>query len=371
MCLSLSAGDPFFASFLAALDAASPLPGVQLPFNPNHSYIPLEPVAPHTDPPYILGQEQHGVRLFTRSCYPSLCDLMMKLRGEFLDGDVEKKNLILTGNSGVGKTLFAAYLIKYLRSLSSPPNIVYEVLGDAVRYRLIPPPGGQAFTESGDAPAAASLKSTVHIVDASKNAETVASSHAFTIIIASPHAVGQLRKHKKQAIIRQTLYMPVWSKEELECCRRVVCPTVAERTDDQLLGNSLPARSATEIALGFERFGGIARTVLRQTHSKQRVPDDFEKALTECNIETLAKVLTSNLDMTPETSSWLLHYVVDETTFTLKRTVWATAYVEKVMWDLVGDSQQNWIKQYISKAFGLNPLVQLEVCFSNSSHIGR
>ena len=51
---------------------------------------------------------------------------------------------LITGNSGVGKSVFLTYLMKELRSLPRPPSIVYHKIAAQACW-VIPPPGRPAL----------------------------------------------------------------------------------------------------------------------------------------------------------------------------------------------------------------------------------
>ena len=125
-------------SFLTALDAAPELPGERLPLAAASSYLPLVQSPAFAVPPGILGDERTGLRLFIRPCYAALCQNIMRLRQDYADRRRRTGGALLSGNLGVAKSVFLAYLIKALRSLPQQPTIVYHRIAARACW-IIPP----------------------------------------------------------------------------------------------------------------------------------------------------------------------------------------------------------------------------------------
>ncbi|MCZ6913329.1 MAG: hypothetical protein O7C59_01625, partial [Rickettsia endosymbiont of Ixodes persulcatus] len=73
-----------------------------------------------------MGDEKDGARLFIRSCYSALWTLIAAEKEAYIAKSTVSGGALVTGNAGVGKSVFLAYIIKQLRSSPNPPTIVYD-----------------------------------------------------------------------------------------------------------------------------------------------------------------------------------------------------------------------------------------------------
>ena len=102
--------------------------------------------------PRILGDSKAGFRLFIRPCYVLLWNIIASyMVNYFLLGNEKNSakrqeinlkaagGVVITGNSGIGKTFYLAYLIKQLLSIkTNRPVIVVENLSQNTCYVIRP-----------------------------------------------------------------------------------------------------------------------------------------------------------------------------------------------------------------------------------------
>jgi len=347
---SSAAASPAFDSFLAASDTAPALPGSQLPFAPSLHYLPLLQQPNSAAQPAILGDDKAGSRLFVRASYPLLTKLILDHRAEYVAMRSTAGGALITGNAGVGKSVFLAYLIKALRSMHAPPTIVYEQISEEACFVMRP---GVANAEEYKAASASMLRdrSVVYLVDVGGTATRgPLQCAALTVVVASPHAKSKdiVQHWWTHAKAPPVWYMPCWNAAELESCRRVVCPTDLEQTADKLQGaRLLPAVSAASVAHNHQRFGGIARVTLSTDDARAGWEAKLSGAIAACDLEVVAEQAGGDLDPLPESSSWVLHYVVDETTFKLSNIEFASASILDAVWQRWGTGQSNKVVRFL------------------------
>ena len=153
-------------------------------------------------PPTILGMENAGGRLFIRTMFKGLTTKIMDLRKAWinkllqLESGWEKAGavgaVIVGGTSGVGKSMFAAHLMKYVRSLQSPSSIVYHNLLERKCYVMPPPPVADRVrcTVSEHFPLEMDDdQNLVYLVDVGTSArDNPRQTRGFTVLFASPQA---------------------------------------------------------------------------------------------------------------------------------------------------------------------------------------
>jgi hypothetical protein len=151
----------------------------------------------------------------------------------------------MTGNPGIGKTLFSYYLICYLAKFGKP--IIYTTRDKVVKFSSDGVWEGKFKEDLRN-------KETRYIVDA-KNPKYV---NARTVLISSPNPnIGKEYRKNKPAY-----YMPVWSWDEIVSCHGEIY-------------KSLPIR---DFKILFEEWGGIPRYILECPYSEPNHLDlDLEK----------------------------------------------------------------------------------------------
>ena len=337
-----------FLSFLSALDRAD-LPSEEQ-LQAGNCFLSLEQPPEYTQSPSLLGRDQLGTRLFIRKCHMPLVHKVMQKRHSVKQGeDLAQRAVIVTGNAGMGKvctalvqprfsccSLFAptelcvrrtccvltqtvtmvTLLIKSFRQLQPAPTIVLELLDSESRGFVLPPPGtiapyainpGQRIDVMND-------PSTVYICDVSAGAKTLRHlGAAFRVVIVSPHSMQQslFRGWVKNSRLASVLYMPCWTEDELEACRRICFRTKREEKENPLPGKPWTySVTATALHERFERFGGSVRCVLSDTTDAEEHSRMLEQAINSCDIKHVPEQATQSMEWLPPASSYLFHYDV-------------------------------------------------------------
>jgi hypothetical protein len=160
---------------------------------------------------YFLGDEKLGSKLFVRMCYQELAEVTM--------GILESGyNLVITGNPGIGKSYFLFFFMHYLRQIEGEPTVVlYRHLEK--RWYLFAKEEVLVAKDS-DFPAVSMIQNrlddpnTWYLVDTAEPLQVKAK----TLLVSSPYVERYKEFRKTRARIR---FMPVWSKKDLDICRRV------------------------------------------------------------------------------------------------------------------------------------------------------
>jgi hypothetical protein len=153
-----------------------------------------------------------------------------------------------------------------------------------------------------------------------------------------------------------TLYMPCWDETELQLCRRVVAPTDAEAATDNLKGpRLLSALSAETVNERVRVFGGIARAAFARPSALPALKRKLESAINKCDLEVVGRQVGSDMDLLPEASSWLLHYVVDLASFDLINIKFASSHILQRVYEHAGVLQRDKVISFIN-ATSQNPV---------------
>lgn len=346
-----------FDSFLASLDAAPALPGTPIPFAASLAYLPLVQQPGQQIMPAIFGDEKDGARLFIRSCYSGLWKLIATQSEQYSMRATVSGGALITGNAGVGKSVFLAYVLKQLRSLAKPPTIVYDGIS-AKKCYIIRAGAAQAEMYEDVAAKMVDDPAVVYLVDIGATAlRGPLQCAAFTIVVASPHAKSKdiVQHWWSHAKFPPVWYMPCWSEAELQTCRRVICPTDDEVKTDALQGiRLLPAVSAPSITKRVQQFGGIARVAFSPDSALPGLESKLATAIKSCDLEIVANQAGGDLDLLPESSSWLLHYVVDPVSFKLANIVFASKPILEEVWQRFGAGHNDTVLRFLN-ATSKNP----------------
>ena len=289
----------------------------------------------------VLGSRTRS-SFFVRECYGQLLDVICDERyNEEANrvGVAWSSKWVITGNPGIGKTYFAAYLMWRLARQGA--TVVYEpakigniAQGSTRRYLLRPDgtvdvcaEGLEGFTAELDDPA------TWFIVDAHCAENTYA---ARTVIVTSPrHAVyHEFLKgtdcHKR--------FMPVWTLDELMACRERLYSDLTEK----------------RVANTYMMWGGIPREVLQRgsdIYDEDRGVD-MEEALNKCDLSTVHNSIgeiTNNEDI----SHRVLHIHLEEGNFTSPVMLFASTEVASRVCDKLLEENRRALIDYIYASDGL------------------
>ena len=205
---------------------------------------------------------------------------------------------LISGNSGVGKTSFLVYVIKRLLMLDNRPKIVYEDLSTDVWF-VIPSSSGAAHADRYHRHTyACDVELDAHswyLVDTGAKAKRFPTKTlAFTVVVASPHAAGHhsMRGWSKEQGSPPCYFMPCcWTADELELCRHLIAPTVAEKQVEPAslaTAQALPSIEPDTVAERFRLYGGIARLAFATEAQLEELLDDLERAYQQCDFGKIA-----------------------------------------------------------------------------------
>jgi hypothetical protein len=247
-----------------------------------------------------------------------------------------------------------AYTLKQLRALRM--KIVYANLSEDDWYLMKPGVAhATKFAYSERSPSQELDGDTWYLADTGKKAKrTLHASNAFTVVAASPQSAAEIRGFGEEQGYLPSIYTPVWSLEELLQCRLVAAPTAEEKKleDAQWTSALLPTGTlptATAVGERFKQYGGIARVALADDAKFAELMNDLERAYQECDLDKVVKSLGTDLRLLPGTSSWLLHYVVDEDDFSLDSIRFASAAILQRVWELHQGEKRDSILRFINE----------------------
>eukprot|EP00644_Phytophthora_capsici_P018321 jgi/Phyca11/131976/e_gw1.125.17.1 len=249
---------------------------------------------------FLLGDSNRGSCIYIRSCYLQLWEITQKV----VQDEVKKAtNLVIDGNSGIGKTYFGYVMLLYLARLGE--TVVYESYGTKKRvllsHNVVVEGSQQDFSDI------LNLPTTFYIVDG------VEPMHyqAKTIFLASlDHTLWYTFNEKRD----QIRYIPVWSWDELSTCREVLYSDVPESVVEGC----------------FHRWGGIPRYVLQYAQSEEK-QILLEKTMEIADFFWLLNGYEKLKANNPEAHR-LLHYRVNDH-FAKEYFDFASPYVQQEVYD--------------------------------------
>ncbi|GIL53880.1 hypothetical protein Vafri_9398 [Volvox africanus] len=162
---------------------------------------------------YLLGRSTWGSSLLVRHCYRGIFDRMMDLRSSNT-----YRHFLITGTPGIGKSFFAFVLMGWLAKEKKVSKIVFDTQG---KRHVLTSKGTDVNVMEGrinmDFDDELEDPRTWWIVDTDIPVERAAS----TVLLASPDQ----KRYKEFVNFRgaTTLYMPVWTDDEMEKCRYKSC----------------------------------------------------------------------------------------------------------------------------------------------------
>lgn len=307
---------------------------------------------------FVLGRVPLKSNFFLRSCYAQLFDLLSDSTYNTLTaraGIPWSSKWVVTGNPGIGKTFFAAYLM--WRLAKEKATIVYEPprqdclvsANSSDRYLLLPD-GTVQVRAAGTGGFEKYLKdpATWFIVDAHGAHECAAR----VVMVTSPRRSVFRRFLKVQDAFKA--FMPVWTMEELEMCRAA-------------LFKRLPA---SRVAKLFSVWGGIPREVL------QRVNKVYD---CQREMELLGAISSSSLQMAQssigyisdeEDYSHLLHFHVVAPKFQTKSLRYASTHIAMLVTERILRYQRTELVSYVSA--GARPFCEGDIrgyVFEGLAHV--
>jgi len=161
-----------------------------------------------------LGLKRLASPLFVRDCYSKLWDMVKE--HEF--------DVLITGTPGTGKTAFLAYMVY---RLMRQPNRAFDFVLDVDDLfclitsdnQLVYGDRAEDFHDQLD------TEGNLYLFDARRGVPGPLPVRCKAIVTSSPDP-GHFKEFKKEVVRR--LYMPVWTWQEIEYCRKVCYSNVSQ-----------------------------------------------------------------------------------------------------------------------------------------------
>ena len=219
--------------------------------------------------------------MWFRRCYQGLFDKILHLYNE----NKPETGVLVTGNPGIGKSFFLIYLL--IRFAKLMKTIVLELAEKGKVYLFKPGqdpvliPGSLAELEELED------KSTIFLHNPKANQEPLF-VNAFTVLASSPNSNNYKGFCKRMRT--QKFYMPVWSKDEVLSCNRILHTW---KHDDELMVKN------------FSVFGGIPRFLLKYDFYYS----ELKEAIAKIDVKQIISA-AAEPDTFRDFSHKLLHYDV-------------------------------------------------------------
>ncbi len=249
-------------------------------------------------------------KLFVRKAYTDLDKIIESIYDSRKQYPYCTKKVIITGTPGVGNTMFMLYQM-YLAKRRCR-NVVLKV-GENKMWVFASTPYVSVSDDQDFALSLLNRDSTMFFFDPHlSHAELKIIGVAFTIMFASTNPWNH-RIFKK--LPRVTLYMPIWTLDELQRCHSLCYPTL----------------SAENIEKGFKLWGGSARCVLSLSFKTSE--ENLRRFLGSDDLETVIDDMESvHMNSKPfDKNQWLVHISIKNDNYKKRRIHWPSEYVmEKV-----------------------------------------
>ncbi len=264
--------------------------------------------------PHLFGL-RNVKSIFVRKAYIEIDQIIEKFYKENVGSSkrVPTTNIILTGTPGVGKTCFLLHQLcaakhrgrnvvvqvgnAFTAFISTPEPCVWDRLGDLDREYLL------------------SDNKTLFFYDPGRtNTPLKEDVEAFTIVYASMNPENYRRLNKSN---KRTLFMPVWSLQELEACS-----TLCRYTDND------------EVKTLYEDWGGSPRCIFDL---------DKDDLLDSLNTILRSKVLMEIVaDVQEVDVQWLVHISIRNDDYTKSFLDFPSQFVKQQVVDALAAREVDW-----------------------------
>ncbi|GLI68559.1 hypothetical protein VaNZ11_013022 [Volvox africanus] len=248
---------------------------------------------------YLLGLRCWGSSLLVRHCYRRIFDRMMELHSSNM-----KRQFLITSTPGIGKSFFAVVLMCWLVQEKGVNTILLDF--DSMKY-LFTSNGTDIKVEVGsemDFFDEAFDPKTWWIVDMA----TAVRRPGSTVLLAT------LDKQRYNDFVKlsgaTTLYMPIWTDDEIEECRSRLYPSLTDAKVRELMW----------------KWGNIPRYLLDKAMD-EATQNKLEDVLKGCKWQDVIDCILAP-DIAPQTSHNLVHLEVVGDHYRRKVMKPASPYVE-------------------------------------------
>lgn len=226
-------------------------------------------------PPWLMKEESFSI--YERESYKDLYNII------FEDPAMQKTHVIIVGNPGIGKSYFALYALS--KALQAGNNVIFQCVSHNVVYWFKP---GSSVRHSSSLPVLEDRCDALFFYDAAtRECGKFPPDFARIIVFSSPARSNYVALEKMDTSV--TMYMPVWSAEEMEHAARLL---------------NLDLESVMK---DFDVFGGIPRFILPSTSQllhRGKFLQDLDSAIAQCDLTAIYALGTLDAD---EHSHKVLH----------------------------------------------------------------
>lgn len=216
------------------------------------------------DGTFFLGESTLGSKLFVRSSYEQLSELILDL--DAASSGIPPK-IVCTGTPGIGKSFFGLYLLHRLRCLGK--TVLFEL--DQYWYRFSDEGVTKGRFDIFDDAGYFLDESSWYLSDPENKPKKILG--LATVVLVSPKS-GRVEEFLKLTSSKR-FYMAPWGEDEVFECRQAVFPHVP----------------ATDVQERFGLVGGVARLIFGGIDLKPYINDMRQKA-NEVNVALLRQLLT-------------------------------------------------------------------------------
>ena len=271
---------------------------------------------------YLFGNSKNKSGILLRKAYFDLFEMFIHPK------DPEQSKLVITGNPGIGKTLFCVFVMWH--AARENRTVVWDAPLDNMQYLF-------TSTEVRYAP-----RSNLSFYKYMKNPEVwyIVDAHepfsypARTLLVTPPQR--NIYKHILKLPDAMKVYMPTWTFEELEICRQELFPEVSMEQMERL----------------FRIWGGIPRTVLQRANRDPSVlKDEMESALSVCNLEVCVHAV-GEMNSDKDVSHRCLHVVVENDNYSRVKLRFGSPYIEHRLIQSFIQYQRQQLVEFLAAADG-------------------
>eukprot|EP00842_Homolaphlyctis_polyrhiza_P001295 jgi/Hompol1/2166/HPOL_005862-RA len=265
--------------------------------------------------------------MFIRQCYPKLLETALAI----VDNS-KSPHLVILGNPGIGKTYFGYVLLLHLAR--SNATVVYQSGKEGQRYLFSA--DGVFKGNMDDFSLYLDEASTFYIADGCKPVDV----QAKTILLSSVRRDVWYKFSDDHCAIR---YMPVWSQDEIELCRKALF--------DDLLPD--------EVESLYLKWGGIPRYVLANAREPEQ-QSRLDYAISAVDLDLLAKAI-GNYEASDPTTHPLIHLTVADDFRSNRRYLFASEYVADQVYLQLYRSKRNDLMDFLVVSQGVGDMGVLRV----------
>ena len=291
----------------------------------------------------FLGSSALPGCLYIRADYVGLWAEIQRLFSSGLS------RIVISGNPGIGKSWFGLYVAFKLLSDRESPTVVWEA-GRRCSRTLIR--GGHVLEGSlTDFRAELADTRTWYLVDEATPPGAV-EVEARALVFSSP--ARENYKSTLKAPASTIRYLPVWSWDEIESCRRLLYPHDAVRTPEAVQD-------------AFCRWGGIPRFVLEKVGDAS-AQLQLERAIVSTTSLALLMRAVGEFDSAPEASHRIMH-IVTSAPYLETAVEFGSDYIKSRLTEILLRCQREELLAFVSSE--TDPLfAQLRsACFEALAHV--